>query len=214
MNIPIANAINLLHAVDHAVLATHSAQAPGYPYATVLPFVPDERHRPVLLVSALAEHTKNLISDSRASLLVYEQTNASVLAAARMTLLGRVERIDACAALRAKYVRYQPDAAQYLALADFAFFRLQPLRLRAIAGFGAMGWIEADAFDQTAALKPVQEQELLDRFATVTGAPKLLGVDPYGLDLMHGPRRERRAFPQAPVAPAALLDAVANAIGA
>jgi putative heme iron utilization protein len=199
VKIALADAVNLLHSVSYGVLATHAAQTPGYPYATVLPFVPDERHRPVVLISALAEHTKNLIADPRASLVVYVHQQQNVLAGARMTLIGDAARFDAGEQFIARYLRYQPDAKDYLALADFAFFRFTPRRLRAIAGFGAMGWIEAESFEQAAWIEPGQEAEMIAS-ADISGPTNLLGVDPYGVDVARGDRRERHAFPNQPVA--------------
>jgi putative heme iron utilization protein len=63
----VEHAIHLLHEAAYGTLATHSAILPGYPYATVVPYVPDETQRPVVCLSALAEHTKNLLADSRVS---------------------------------------------------------------------------------------------------------------------------------------------------
>jgi putative heme iron utilization protein len=65
-------ALQLLHGQHYATLATHSGQLAGYPYATVLPYVLDEQHRPLLLISALAEHTRNLLADGRCSLSVLQ----------------------------------------------------------------------------------------------------------------------------------------------
>ena len=69
MNIQLDTVIPLLHESAFGVLATHSTQLPGYPFASILPFVLDESHRPIFLISALAEHTKNLLADARASFL-------------------------------------------------------------------------------------------------------------------------------------------------
>jgi heme iron utilization protein len=200
MNIPIAEVLRLLHTVDHGVLATLATQMPGYPYATVLPFALDEWHRPFFLISALAEHTKNLLADPRASFVVHLDAEGSVLAGPRATLLGKVGRFSASDRLVARYLRYQPDAQQYLALNDFAFFRLQIERLRAIAGFGAMGWLEAETLQDTAWLSLEDEAALLLEASLTPGAAvELLGVDPYGIDLLRNGTRERRAFPEGPL---------------
>lgn len=72
MKIELAPVIHLLHSAPHSTLATQSLQMPGYPYATVLPNVLDECHRPILLISALAEHTKNILADNKVSISVVE----------------------------------------------------------------------------------------------------------------------------------------------
>lgn len=190
-------AIHLLHAASSGTLATHSLQLPGYPFATTLPFVPDEHHRPLFLVSRLAEHTKNLAADGRASFLVSSPNGANVLTGARMTLVGDAERIDATPELVTRYLRYQPDAEQYLSLGDFAFFRLTPKRVRYIAGFGQMGWIE-DADWAQAAVLPLADEAACLRELTgshPTGV-RLLGLDCYGADIEHHGKRDRLRLPQ------------------
>src|SRR3569833_1288359 len=124
MKTDLDTALDLLHTATAGTLATQSRQLPGYPFATALPFVPDERNRPVFLVSTLAEHTRNLLADPRASFLVAAADQANVLAGARMTLMGEVDRVEATSELVARCVRYQPEAEQYLALGDFGFFRM------------------------------------------------------------------------------------------
>lgn len=190
-------AIHLLHAASSGTLATHSLQLPGYPFATTLPFVPDERHCPVFLVSRLAEHTKNLVADGRASLLVSSPNGANVLTGARMTLVGDAERIEASPELVARYLRYQPDAEQYLSLGDFAFFRLTPKRVRHIAGFAQMGWIENADWAQAATL-PLAEEATCLRELTGSHAAgvRLLGLDCYGADIEHHGKRDRLRLAQ------------------
>ena len=134
--------INLLHLAEFSTLATQSQQLPGYPYATAVPNVLDENHRPLLLISRLAEHTKNLLADPRVSLSLVEPGTANVQTAARITLLGDAQQFQPDDLLKTRYLRYIPDAAQYLEL-DFMFFRVNPRRIRFIAGIGKMGWLEA-----------------------------------------------------------------------
>ncbi len=110
-------------------------------FTFIVPCVVDDTHCPVFFVSMLAEHTKNLLADTRTSLSVIQFDIDNVQAAARLSMIGNTERFEASPELVARYLRYQPDAAQYLSL-DFLFFRMQPRRVRFIAGFGRMGWLE------------------------------------------------------------------------
>lgn len=198
-----------LHAAASGALATQSARMPGYPYASALPFVLDELHRPVFLISRLAEHTGNLIADSRASLLVSGSDTQDVLANARLTLVGDVNRFEPSPELLARYLRYQPDAGQYLALGDFAFFRFMPKRARFVAGFGRMGWLEENAWTGAAVLPLAEEAALI---AELAGAQPsgvcVLGLDRYGFDVARDGIRERRQFTDAPVATEDLRAAV------
>jgi hypothetical protein len=208
MKIPLDSAIQLLHQAPYGTLATHSTQIPGYPFASVLPFVPDERHCPLFLVSTLAEHTKNLLADPRASLLLVQPDGDNVQTGARLTLIGDVLPQPPRDALVERYLRYQPDAEEYLALGDFNFFRLQPKRLRLIAGFGKMGWIESDAWELAEALSYEQERQLLATLGSHEPI-KLLGIDCYGVDVQRNGHQQRLAF--AASTPAAQLEQAARA---
>lgn len=62
--------IDQLHSVQEAALATHSTTLEGFPFASAVPFVTDEHHRPVFLISGIAEHSRNLAANPRASLMI------------------------------------------------------------------------------------------------------------------------------------------------
>lgn len=186
--------INLLHLAEFSTLATQSQQLPGYPYATVVPIVLDENHRPLLLVSRLAEHTKNLLADPRVSLSLVEPGTAKVQTAVRITLLGDAEQFQPDDLLKTRYLRYLPDAAQYLEL-DFMFFRINPRRIRFIAGIGKMGWLEAAAWGALPSLSLEKERVLVDtaQQAAPTGI-RILGVDRFGIDYEADGFRDRQKF--------------------
>ena len=200
MDIALETIIPLLHQAAFGVLATQSTQLPGYPFASILPFVPDERHRPVFLISALAEHTKNLLADLRASFLVTSQDGKNVLTAARLTIIGDVMPVDASPELLARYLRYHPDARQYLELGDFAFFRLNPRRARYVAGFGQMGWVDEAEWANGLALPLADETNFYQMLiAALPMGIRLLGLDRYGTDIERQGGRERQQFPNAPL---------------
>ncbi len=129
----------------HGVLSTISTKLEGYPFGSVVPFVLDHEGRPVLLVSRLAEHTRNMNADPRVSLLVHEETN-EVQANARLTLVGEACRTEDQRAQRSRYLRYFPGAERLLALGDFAFYAITPRALRFIGGFGDIHWVSKEAY--------------------------------------------------------------------
>lgn len=199
--------IDLLHEAAYGTLATHSTSLPGYPYATVVPYVTDAAHRPVLCLSALAEHTRNLLADPRASLSVLQPGAADVQTASRLTLLGEAERIEPDGDLRARYLRYAPDTEALLSL-DFDFYRLNPRRVRYIAGFGRMGWIEQAELGAAAGLAAGVEADLLATLSTqVPAGVRLLGLDACGIDLAVRGQRVRERFAEHPLQPEALARA-------
>lgn len=127
----------------HGVLSTLSKKFDGYPFGSVVPYAADHAGRPLLLISRLAEHTKNITADPRASLIVHTP-DVDPQAAARVTLIGNAVPVDDdLAAVKARYLGYFPDAQRLVALGDFAFHRIDPLAVRFIGGFGAIHWIAA-----------------------------------------------------------------------
>jgi putative heme iron utilization protein len=199
MNIPKQAPLHLLHRVSEGTLATHSRDASGFPYPTALPFAPTARHAPMILISRLAEHTRNLQADSRAGFLVSHASGGRVLEGQRLTLLGTFAPAaqEEHPALTRRYLRYHPDAERYLELGDFAFWVMSPERMRFIGGFGAMGWLEGGEIDS---LEPLEEAEELALCAFADGYPgrpasiEILGVDRYGCDLLEMGARNRFTF--------------------
>jgi len=137
----------LVAANDTATLATISTEAPGFPFASLAPFAADEEGRPILLLSRLAQHTRNLGAEPRASLLVCEPDSGG-LAGPRVTLLGWVARLpdEAAAAARTVYLDRHPDASRWVEFEDFAFHRMAVERTYYVAGFGSMGWVTGEDY--------------------------------------------------------------------
>ena len=134
----------LLERERQGVLATLSARRGGWPFASVTPFATDARGEPLLLLSELAEHTRNLRADARASLLVQDsRTLEDPQAGARVTLLGSLETVGAEAA-RQRYLERHPRAAEFAGLGDFHVWVLHVSEARFVNGFGDMGWLGGD----------------------------------------------------------------------
>lgn len=191
----------LVRSSRRATLATALA-GDGWPYASLVMVACGHDASPLLLVSELAEHTRNLASDARASLLFDGTIGLDVpLTGLRATMLGQVERCDDTLAL-GRYVRRHPDAETYLALGDFHLYRMTIERAHVVAGFGAIDWLSADqvVFDvgdreELAAGEAGIVRHMNDDHAdAVTGyATALLGlagegwtmtgIDPEGVDL-------------------------------
>ncbi|NWG86945.1 MAG: HugZ family protein [Hydrogenophilaceae bacterium] len=143
------------------VLSTLSQRLPGYPFGSVTPFMLDQMGRPVILISTLAEHTKNIDADPRVSLIVQPFT-PDPQEAGRVTLVGRAERLPTKDTLGPRYLRYFPQAENYFAMHDFHFYRIEPERIRYIGGFGKIHWIEAEAFLAEANALAEQETGILE----------------------------------------------------
>ena len=140
----------LVAAARSAALSTIARDPAGFPYGSLVTMASDGDGRPLLLLSELAEHTGNLHAHPEASVLVTEPLDAQdqPLALGRVTLLGPCTRVSAAErdAVRALFLARQPAASQSVDFADFAFYRLEPVALRYVAGFGRMSWVNADEY--------------------------------------------------------------------
>ncbi|ALL63356.1 putative heme iron utilization protein [Paraburkholderia caribensis MBA4] len=217
MNIPAHAPLHLLHQAAIGTLATHARQPQGFPYPTVLPFAPDSRHRPTILVSRLAEHTRNLHSDPRAGFLIVHAPDGDVLNGQRITLVGTFEHVEPTPPVIQRYLRYHPDAERYLVLGDFSFWVMSVERMRYIGGFGAMGWLTQEELDPLDPVSFDEENALVEFFERHPRRPaqvQLMGIDRYGADLNISGARSRVTFdtpaPDAECLHAALEDCVAR----
>ena len=151
-----------LRSTHNGLLSTFSTRHTGYPYGSVTPFVLDHDGQPLILISTLAEHTKNIIDNCKVSLLVFAGAD-DLLANARLTLLGDAEQTDKTdPLLRARYLRYFPKAEQYFEMHDFYFYRIQIAQARYIAGFGKMSWIPGAELRSPRTPLAAQEAGILD----------------------------------------------------
>lgn len=143
------------------ILSTHSVEFPGYPFGSVVPFCLDESGQPLILISALAQHTCNIGSNPKVALTLLEQGGGDVQQDARLTLLADAVPADDIAACAERYYRYFPAALGYHDQLDFRFYRLQVMRLRYIGGFGAIRWLPPDAVIQPNPFAAEQEAAIL-----------------------------------------------------
>ena len=206
---PAATARRLARALDRAMLATSQE---GWPYASLVLAAVDQDASPLLLLSDLAEHSKNLKRDSRASLL-FDGTAGrdDPLTGPRVTVLGEAKPA-ADPRLMARFNARHPSAAAYAGFADFRLYRLEVARAHLVAGFGRIHAIAAEALlsPATTALAEAESDilqhmnadhgEAIELYATrLAGASgggwRMTGIDPDGIDLRRGGAVLRLDFP-------------------
>lgn len=226
----IAEAKQLLRSIRSGALATLASDS-GFPFASLTTVATDHDGSPILLLSQLSAHTRNLIADSRASLLLARMGKGDPLAHPRLTLVGRIQRArDADRPrLRARFLARHPKAALYVDFGDFAFYRLECARAHLNGGFAKAADYAAlqiltdisDARDlldaEAGALDHLNEDhgDALWLYARkIAGEPegkwRASGLDPEGLDLMAGDLTARLAFAQRITGPVALRKTLAD----
>ncbi len=146
----------LLETATRGILATIAA-TDGYPYASVVELAADADGEIILLLSDLAEHTRNLTADDRVSVVVNEHdVHGEVLALGRATYKGRVERLQKKDAVRELYLQKHPSSSKWVDFGDFAFYRIAVEAVRYIGGFGRMSWVDRESW-RASSVDPLAE---------------------------------------------------------
>jgi heme oxygenase (biliverdin-IX-beta and delta-forming) len=210
---PAVSARRIVRKVARAALGTLLRDAGGAPYVSLVNVATDHDGAPLLLLSDLADHTRNLALDPRASLLCDDSgEREDPLAGERVTLQGRLARSDD-PRHRRRYLARHPVAAMYADFKDFNFYRLAVERAHLVAGFGRIHWLAASALLAPPAPALIAREadivlhmnddhrDAIDACAQgllgLTGDGwRLTGVDPEGCDLRRGHQVARLTFAQ------------------
>ena len=133
-------------------LSTLSRKQSGFPFGSVMPYGLDDHGRPIFLISTMAMHTQNLQADTRASLLVtQESAGGEPLGASRVTLVGNVIPIlnTDLAAVRNLYLERHANSKYWVDFEDFSFYRMDVVDVYYVGGFGVMGWVSASDYERS-----------------------------------------------------------------
>jgi putative heme iron utilization protein len=214
----------LLRKSRQGALATLMAGR-GDPYCSLVNVASHPDGTPIVLISRLALHTKNILADSRVSLMLDERADGDPLEGARIMLLGRSEDVasDEREMVRRRYLNAHPSAEAFVDFKDFSFFLIRATNIHLVAGFGRIVDLAPEQF-----VTPIADAHpLLDaeqgaiahinadhRDAVNLYATKLLGAeaaewrctgcDPAGIDLAAGRVVLRLDFPVRVAGPEAL----------
>ncbi|HEY7843398.1 MAG TPA: DUF2470 domain-containing protein [Bradyrhizobium sp.] len=207
---------SLLRRSRQGALATLMAGT-GDPYCSLVNVASAPDGSPILLISRLAVHTKNILADARVSLMLDERAPGDPLEDARIMLAGRAEEADNDdrEMLRRRYLNAHPSAEAFVDFKDFSFFRIRASGAHLVAGFGRIIDLKPEQFltdisDATALVEAeqgaVEHMNEDHREAMNLYAAKLLGAgsadwrctgcDPEGFDLQAGSVALRLEFPE------------------
>jgi putative heme iron utilization protein len=221
---PARLARSLLRRRRQGALATLMT-ADGAPYCSLVNVASHADGSPILLISRLAVHTKNILADSRVSLMLDERNAGDPLEGARIMVAGRAEEVGSneLDVLRRRYLNAHPSAEAFAEFKDFSFFRLAPSSAHLVAGFGRIVDLRPEQFltdisDAAPLLEAEQgaiehmnadHRDAMQLYATrLCGAEavdwRCTGCDPDGMDMEADGMTLRLDFPRRIVTPTAL----------
>lgn len=205
----------LLNSKDFGVLSTISVKLEGFPFGSVVPYCLDDTGLPVIYISTIAQHTKNITENKRCSLTIIDN-NEDVQAHGRISIIGNMELLgDNHNAAKERYFRHFPNAKSYGATHSFSFYRLEPITVRFIGGFGAIHWIEPNDFVSinpfagTAEIGVIEHmnkdhqdamlsycQHFKNMAVSNDDEIRMVGIDSAGFDLFVNLKKVRFEFPE------------------
>ncbi|MDD2700220.1 MAG: pyridoxamine 5'-phosphate oxidase family protein [Sideroxydans sp.] len=204
----------LLRAHRYGALGTLSQKFDGHPFTSITPYMVDHDGSLLILISGLAEHTKNIQGDSRVSLITHNQDDPHIQTQGRVTVVGHAVFQQDRERCGKRYLRYFPEAQTYFDMADFNFYRITPLAIRFIGGFGDIHWVKTERYLVPRHALMEEEESLLaelnSRTAATTG--QWLGVDCDGYDLQIAGKTVRHSFKESVLTAAAARAAITDAV--
>ena len=207
-----------------ATLMAKDGEKGGDPYCSLVATATDADGSPLLLISRLAVHTKNILADARVSLMLDERAPGDPLEGARVMLAGTARQVEGDAAVpRRRYLAAHPSAEMFVDFPDFSFFRIDMQSAHLVAGFGRIVDLKPSSFlsdiggaGALIAAEPdilahmnTDHRDTMNLYATkllgaLSGDWSCTGCDPDGLDLQVDRRSLRLPFPHRVNDPAAL----------
>ncbi len=202
----------LLLSEYQGVLSTLSVDVEGYPFGSVVPYCLNKAGKPIILISSIAQHTKNILSNSKVSLIATEGGADDLQTVGRITYIANAEKMDDDQDSIKRYYQYFPQSRDFHKIHDFDFFLLQPVRIRFIGGFGQIYWLEKDEFLLANPFSFEEEKEMIDHMNldhaeaikhycnsyeisyTSKKAPVMVGIDSEGFNLCSGEKIYRINF--------------------
>ncbi|KAJ0959106.1 putative FMN-binding split barrel, heme oxygenase HugZ-like superfamily [Helianthus annuus] len=130
---PIEEVKTILHYGVRGILSTFSQKYDGYPSGSMVDFACDASGSPILAVSSLAVHTKDLLANSKCSLLLAkdpEDRTDLVITVHGDAVPVPMEDRDA---IRTAYLARHPEAF-WVDFGDFQFLRIEPKVVRFVSG--------------------------------------------------------------------------------
>ena len=215
---------SLLRRRREGALATLMAGT-GAPYCSLVNLASHPDGMPILLISSLAVHTRNILADSRVSLMLDERSSGDPLEGARIMLQGRAEPVapEGLELVRRRYLAAHPSAEGFVDFTDFSFFRIVPSGAHLVAGFGRILDLKPEQFltdtaDASALIEAepdaiahmnADHRDTMNLYATrllgaQSGDWRCTTLDPDGMDMRANDTTLRLDFPERVTRPADL----------
>ena len=134
----------LIKRESNGMFCTLSQKLGGFPFGSITPYALTDAGEPLILISEIAEHTRNVRADARSSLLIVDsRASTDPQSGARATLVGYAIPVSKpfLSDAQQRYASAFPNSASYFEAHDFTLFKIAVEQVRYIGGFGDIHWI-------------------------------------------------------------------------
>ena len=141
-----SEAVTLMRANTVAVLSTLSKKYNNFPFGSFITYVTGQDRSIYIYASDIAEHTKNIIKNSKSCLTIFKlKVNQDKQNSSRLSIMGdfkkiqNQEDIENC---KIRFFKFLPESKTYSNMHDFNFYKMKPNKIRWIGGFGEISWLK------------------------------------------------------------------------
>ena len=141
-----SEAVRLMRANNVAVLSTLSKKYNNFPFGSFITYVTGQDRSIYIYASDIAEHTKNIIKNSKSCLTIFKlKVNQDKQNSSRLSIMGdfkkiqNQEDIENC---KIRFFKFLPESKTYSNMHDFNFYKMKPNKIRWIGGFGEIAWLK------------------------------------------------------------------------
>ena len=141
-----SDAVKLMRANNVAVLSTLSKKYNNFPFGSFITYVTGQDRSIYIYASDIAEHTKNIIKNSKSCLTIFKlKVNQDKQNSSRLSIMGDFKKIrnekdiENC---KDRFFKFLPDSKTYSSMHDFNFYKMKPDKMRWIGGFGEIAWLK------------------------------------------------------------------------
>lgn len=134
--------------VKEGPVASLSTNFKGTPFGSLTPYALDDKGRPIIFISDLAQHTENLQKKSKASLMIHKVDKEDVYSSPRIIFVGRMVKVPdkEREAVAKVYLKRNPQAEQIIEFGDFNFYRMEITTIHYYGGFADSNWITPEDY--------------------------------------------------------------------
>ncbi|MBU2895734.1 HugZ family protein [Vibrio hepatarius] len=128
------------------VISTVSKKLADYPFGSVTPFISSYEGKPIVYISDIAQHTKNIKSNNKVSLTFFGNSELAddQNQNARVTIMGDIHQLERGASqpIQQRFLQQYPQYQDYPIDHGFHLWQIEPKMIRYIGGFAQAYWID------------------------------------------------------------------------